>query len=275
MVRKSVFNRFFDKIFVISLYDKFDRWKKVEKQFAEKNIKVDRFIAIDGRCKKEGEKACEAKLKTFEIMYNVRISNHDNYKNKELLPAASLTIGTILILRHMVKHNLERILICEDDIEVTSDMEKIFAKGIKEIGNAKWDLLYLGCGGGCGHKGIDWDYDKDKLPHLSEVANILGDEYYVSVKEDLRSPCDVENCPPFSEHISYASSPRGTWAYAYSLSGAKKVLKLIDDDAGNHIDQLLKKFVNSKKLKAFTFDPPIIYHEGGAIRTNSDIGWNW
>ena len=83
MVRKSVFNRFFDKIFVISLYDKFDRWKKVEKQFAEKNIKVDRFIAIDGRCKKEGEKACEAKLKTFEIMYNVRISNHDNYKNHD------------------------------------------------------------------------------------------------------------------------------------------------------------------------------------------------
>jgi len=271
---KNIFNKFFNKIFVINLYDKIERWKKVEKQFSLKKIKVDRFIAIDGRCKKEGESVCKSKLKTFQIMYNIKISNKDNYKINELLPAASLTIGTILLLRHMVKNNLERILICEDDIELTTDLEKTFSKGIKEIGDATWDILYLGCGGDCGIKGINYDYTEE-TPYLSEVGQILDDEYYISVKEDLRSPCDIEDCREFSKHISYAKRPGGTWAYAYSLRGAKKLLKLINNDAGNHIDQIVKKFVDSGDIKALAFDPPIIYHEGGAIRTNSDIGWSW
>jgi len=274
MVKKNIFNKFFNKIFVISLYDKFDRWANVEKQFNSKNIKVDRFIAVDGRCKKEGETACKAKLKTFEIMYNITISNHDKYKIKELLPAASLTIGTILILRHMVKHNIERLLICEDDVELTEDMEKQLEKGIKEIGDYKWDLLYLGCGGECGIKGISYSEDED-TPNLSELGTILHDEYYVKVKEDLRVPCEDYECIPFSNSLSFAKRPGGTWAYAYSLKGAKKVLKLLNNDAGNHIDQLIKKYVDMGELKALAFDPPIIYHEGGAIRTNSDIGWNW
>lgn len=269
----SAFNKFFDKIFVINLYDKVERWKKVQKQFCNRKIKIERFVAIDGRCMKEGKTACEDKLKTFEIMYNVKISNDQGYPLKTLVPASSLTIGTILILRYMVKHNLERILICEDDIELSRGIENKFRQGIKEIGNQEWDLLYLGCGGACGSKGVSYEKTR-KNKHFSGVAEKYEeDEYFVSVKEDLRRPCEVEECIPFSEHISYAKKPGGTWAYAFSLKGAKKMLKLIKDDAGEHIDHLLGDNIKVGKVTALAFDPPIVYHEGGIERIGSDIPW--
>ena len=72
---KNFFNKFFDKIFVISLYDATQRYEKVEKQFEARKIAIQRFIAIDGRCKNQGDKVCKDKLTTFEMIYNVKISN--------------------------------------------------------------------------------------------------------------------------------------------------------------------------------------------------------
>lgn len=273
--KKNIFNKFFDKIFVISLYDQYSKFEKVEKQFKNRHIDVERFIAVDGRCKKEGDKACKDKIKSFEIMFDLKISNKRKLSLKELVPASSLTIGTILLLRKMVQEGWEHILICEDDVELTRGFETKFKQGIKEIGDYKWDILYLGCGGTCGVKGISYEYGgKNKI--LSEVGEIYDDEYYVEDKLDLRIPCVDGSCKEFSEHISYPSRAGGTWAYAYSLAGAKKVLKLIDNDAGNHIDQILMDHMGpGGKLKALAFDPPIIYHEHIINRSSSNIPWEW
>lgn len=269
----NTFKNFFNKIFVISLYDQVKKFEKVEKQFKNRGIKVDRFIAIDGRCKKEGEKACKDKLNSFEIRYDVKISNKNKLPLKELIPASSLTIGTILLLRKMVKENWDHILICEDDIELTRGFEQKFKQGIKEIGDYKWDILYLGCGDSCGVKGISEEYSS-KNKHMSEVGEIYDWEYYVSNKNDLRRPC--YDCEIFSENISIPARAGGTWCYAYSLSGAKKILKLIDDDAGNHIDQILKNNMGpGNKIKALAFDPPIVYHEHIISREGSSIPWSW
>ena len=74
---KNALNKFFNKIFIISLYDQYKKFEKVQTQFKNRNIKVERFVAVDGRCKKEGDNACLDKLRTFEIMYDVTISNKD------------------------------------------------------------------------------------------------------------------------------------------------------------------------------------------------------
>ena len=271
--KKNALNKYFDKIFVINLFDKVQRWEKVEKQFKNRKINVERFVAIDGRCSKEGDKGCKAKLKSFEISYDVKITNKADYPLRELVPASSLTIGTILLLREMVKKGWKRMLICEDDVEISRGLESKFEKGIKEIGNYKWDLLYLGCGGSCGNNNIDYEYS-NKNKYLSDVAKLMDDEFYVSKQEDLRYPCE-DNCKYFSEHITHTYKPGGTWAYAYSLSGAKKVLKLINNDAGNHIDKLLVQYTQNKTLNALAFDEPLIYHEGGAMRTDTDIPCEW
>lgn len=253
-------NKYFDKVFIISLFDKVERWKKVKKRFDKLKIKAQRFIAVDGRC---GDKqSCLDKLKTFEMIYDVKIKvNKENLK--KMIPASSLTLGTILLLRAMVKNRWKRILICEDDIYFSRNFLDKFKEGIKEIENKKYDLLYLGCGHECGVNGISESKDS-KNKH--ETAFGL----YATNKDDLRDYST--KCKNVSDHISLAHAPGGTWCYAVSLNGAKKILKLLDN-AGQHIDQFYIKNVKKKKLKALSFDPPIVYHEEGFLRPDSDIPW--
>ena len=264
-------NEFFDRIYVINLFDKIDRWNKVSKQFKSRKIHAERFIAIDGRCKDQPIEACKAKLKTFEMIYNVKLPFTKNYK--EMIPASSLTIGTILILRNMVKNKYKHILICEDDIELGDNFEKNFLQGIKEINKTKhkdkWDILYLGCGNECGNNGISYDKSKHNN-HLSTLSRFYGD-MYVHNKDDLRKVCTPE-CNQITKHISIPNNAGGGWCYAYSLKGAKKMLKLIGDNASEHIDQIYQK---TGRMSVLSFDPPIVWHEGGAIRTDSDIPWEW
>ena len=269
--RKSFANKFFDKIFVISLYNNFDRWAKVSKQFKNRKIDVERFITVDGRCKNESSKECIQKLNTFKLMFNVTISNRRGIPLREFTPAVSLTLSTILLLRQMVKHKWKYMLLCEDDISLTNGFDKKLKQGIKEIGDYKWDLLYLGCGGHCGDKGVSWKQTSQNK-HLSSLAKAYDESYYVDHKDDLRTPCDVE-CPSLSENISKVGKTGGTWCYAYSLAGAKKLLKFIDNDAGEHIDWLITACEQQGHLKKIAFNPPIAYHDEGFIRSDTDIPW--
>lgn len=273
----SYLNRFFDKIYVISLFDKIERWKKVSKQFKTRKINVQRFIAVDGRCKDQPKEACEAKLLSFEMAYDIKISNKRKLPLNELLPASSLTIGTILILRHMVKHKLKHILICEDDIELGHGFEKKFKEGIDEINKTRykdnWDILYVGCGNRCGDKDISRDKSA-RVSKKSTLSQFIDDEIYVHHKNDLRMPCE-DGCKEISKNISIPEHAGGSWCYAFSLRGAKKMLKLIGDDAGNHVDQIYQKLPNHGNVVALAFNPPIVWHEEGAIRKDTDIPWKY
>lgn len=283
--KNNSLNSFFDKIYIINLFDKIDRWNKVKTQFIKAKIDVDRFIAVDGRCKDQGDQGCKDKLKTFEMVYGVRIPLDEWDRTlQELIPASSLTIGTILILRDMIRNKYKHVLICEDDIEFTDDMLKKFQKGINEIENSqykdKWDLLYLGCGNQCGTHDIS-DIQTDKTNNLAQIGEVYNKHYFVNHRNDLRILC--KNCKPVSEHISIANRPGGTWCYAFSLNGAKKLLKSLKNNAANHIDQLIGKETEKGKMLALAFDPPIIMHEylisrdanGKIVRLNTDIPWEF
>ena len=200
-----------------------------------------------------------------------------------MVPASSLTIGTILILREMVRQKWKHILIMEDDVELGYGLEKKFKKGIKTLPESEkdWDLLYLGCGNSCGHRDIS---DKktsrtNKISTINQKLEDYEDPIYVMYKNDLRIPCpfpawDVDlECPSVSEYISEAPMPGGTWAYAVSLKGAKRILKLIGKDAATHIDQVYKDGCRDGSLKCLGFDPPLIWHKDGYFRADTDIPW--
>lgn len=271
--QKSFANKFFDKIFVISLYNNFIKWNKVSKQFKNRKIDVERFVTVDGRCKNESSRECEQKLNTFKLMFDVSITNKRGLPLREFTPAVSLTLSTILLLRQMVKQKWKYMLLCEDDINLVNGFDKKLKQGIKEIGDYKWDLLYLGCGGVCGDKDVSLEQTKHNK-YLSTLAEAENDEYYVRHKDDLRLPCDPDDdCPSLSENISIVDHTGGTWCYAYSLSGAKKLLKYIDDEAGEHIDWLISECGDGRKLRKLAFNPPIAYHDEGFVRSNTDIPW--
>jgi GR25 family glycosyltransferase involved in LPS biosynthesis len=271
-------HNYFDKIFIISLYDNVERWKTVKKQFENKKIKIDRFIAVDGRCGKKYSQnkmaGCIEKAKSFEIAYGVDIlTNPSRFPLTELLPASSLTLSTVLLLRYMVANKMKRILICEDDIVLGKDFEKKFSQGIKEIGNKRWDLLYLGCGTRCGTEDIS-ENRTSKNKYISSWSKFSNDEeykVYLKHKDDLRTVCD--DCIKVTEHISKPTVPGGTWCYAVSLAGAKKILKFVDNNVYNHIDSIYKGGIEDKKLIALAFDPVIVFHRYGADRPNTTIPW--
>ena len=270
-------NKFFDKVYVINLFDKEERWKKMEKQFKNRKIKVERFIAVDGRCKTQGKEGCIAKMKTFEMVYSIKISNKNKYPLQEVVPAASLTIGTVVLLRDMVKTGYEHILICEDDIELGRSFSSNFKRGIDELKGTKfenWDVLYLGCGHKCGNSGVSLEKTSiNKYLSTATQTNAYDYEIYLKHPNDLRTVCDEGECPEISEHMSVPGKAGGSWCYAFSLKGAKKFLKLIDNDAGNHVDHIYQTLENKGGIKAVAFNPPIVWHEGGGIRADTDIPW--
>ncbi len=54
------------------------------------------------------------------------------------------------------------------------------------------------------------------------------------------------------------------------------MLKLLGDSPAkvdNHIDNIIQNFTDNGELLAYAFDPPIVWHEGGSIRSDSDIPW--
>ena len=268
---KRDLNKFFTRIFVISLYDNIKRWKKVYNQFRRRRIHVERFIAVDGRCKNQGKEGCLDKIKTFEMIYNVRIPLKKGMRLKELVPAASLTIGTILILREMVKKKWKRVLICEDDIVLSRNLDSKFKQGVKELGKTRWDVLYLGCGNTCGFRGMS--YKKTKKNKKSFLSKFSDEDYYIDHKNDIRVMCD--DCPPFSDHLSWTSRPGGGWCYAISLAGARKLLRLIGNNAGRHMDQLMGDFTEQGDLRVLAFDPPIVMHEDISQGRVTDIPWKF
>lgn len=262
--KNNSINNFFDKITIINLKDKEKRWKDVIKGFIRNGIKFERYNAVDGRFSTTKEN--RDKKKMFELTYDVKI------KKKLKAPEASLSIGTIDILRNMIKDKLNNILICEDDMYFIPSSIKQFNKGLEELPD-DWDLLYLGCGKYCGCRGLS-ENKTSKNKYLTSINEFLSQFYYfVKYKDDLRLLED--GCEHISKYLSIATSPGGTWCYAFSRKGAKKFLKYVNNKITDHIDNMIIKAIHDGVLKAIAFDPPIVYHMGGAKRSDTSIPWDW
>ena len=258
-------NKFFDRIFIINLWDKKDRFSKVSRVFKRNGVKYERYEAVDGR---KNELTDEEKRKELEKKYDIKI------KKSIKSTVASLVIGTLDILEMQIMNKWEHILICEDDV-VFKNIDEKFRSGVSDLPK-RWDLLYLGCGGRCGTVGISEEKTRENKHRTSlSIPYPEDSNWYVKHKDDLRTPCDDCKKVKGSDILSYASAPGGGWAYAVSLSGAKKLKKYIGGRITDHIDQLLISAVKEKKIKAIAFDPPIIYHEGGSLRPDTTIEWEW
>ena len=265
---KSVLNQFFDKIFIINLEDSKTRLEKVSKEYNKRDIKFDVYKAIDGRCKTLSQ--CKDKQKTFGQTYGVQYGT--TIKNpKERLPASSLTLCHRLIYIEMLKQGWDQVLISEDDVWITKSIEKRFKKAIEEL-PPDWDMLYLGCGGEAGLKGIS-KKKTDKNKYLSSLTEHYGEKWYVDVKEDLRVPS--KDSKIYSSELSVPENPGGGWNFAVSKQGALKLLKIIGNKVGEHCDAIYRESFMDGKLNVYVLDPPVVYHEGGAFRPDSTIPWKW
>lgn len=292
-------NDVFDAIYVINLHDKAERWRKVQAQLAKWDVKATRFIAVDGRS--PTQEGALKKLKDFEAKYGYAFKHKVRRRTiqpREVSAAASLTIGTLLILKEVVAKRWDRVLILEDDVVLDKNFGRLFDQHARAVAKLPgYDKWYLGCGGMCGSKGMAWRKTK-KAPHVTPFW-VLDDyredgdpKFYVSNPDDLRLFCNTRRCGPVrkSPVISKPESAGGTWAYSYSFHGAKKLLDRFERLYRNkktgiatlptpHIDKLLQDIMERQigharpHFTVYASDPPIIWHEGGILRADSDIPW--
>ena len=262
--KNNSMNIFFDKIVIINLEDKTKRWNEVIKGFLKYGVKFDRYNALDGRAVDKKEE--NYKKKIFEKLYKIKI------KKKVNSATASLCIGTIDILRNMVKDKLDNILICEDDMYFLPSAIKQFSSNIQTL-PSNWDLLYLGCGKNCGCEGMS--IEKTSVNKYLTGLNRYYDDFYfhLKYKDDLRV---LKNeCSKINKTFSNVFQPGGTWCYAFSRKGAKKFLNYIDNKVTDHIDNMIIEAIEYGILDAISFDPPIVFHMGGVDRIDTTIPWEW
>jgi GR25 family glycosyltransferase involved in LPS biosynthesis len=105
-------NDFFDKIYVINLDRRLDRWESVSKQLKDLNVEFTRVSAVDGKALEiPGWQAC--------------------------------TMSHRKVLQEAQDIGLNNVLIFEDDVVFTKDFSERLSKAIAELPE-DWDIFYLG-----------------------------------------------------------------------------------------------------------------------------------
>lgn len=128
---------YFDKIFIINLDRRKDRWDKMKLRLKKYNINnYERFVAIDGE-------HCQNKIHEKHSIFCKMIQNSlDNKRNPLLKGEVGLILSTIEVLKIAIKRNYKRILLLDDDILFHNNFHNEFNKSIKKL--KEWKLLYLG-----------------------------------------------------------------------------------------------------------------------------------
>lgn len=112
-------NNYFDKTYCINLDRRKDRWEECLLEFNKYNLKnIHRFSAIDGNTLTQGKSGFVTPSRLALILTNIKI------------------------LENAIKENYRSILILEDDIEFTDEINNI-SEYFKFLPN-DWDMLYFG-----------------------------------------------------------------------------------------------------------------------------------
>ena len=125
---------FIDKIYIINLDERTDRYKNCLSQINNYNIEnFERFSAIKPN---------------FEEINPIIYNNYSTYlskdKKKYIIGATGCKFSHRDIIKDALNKNYENILIFEDDFLITKNFINNLNDYIKKMKNIKWDMLYLG-----------------------------------------------------------------------------------------------------------------------------------
>ncbi len=139
LAESSSINNYFDKIFVINLDERKDRWENVKRCLDERYItNYERFSAV--------------KLKLEDIpekMYNNLHFDGHKHKDSYKIGAVGCKLSHNAVIKIAKERGYKKILILEDDIIIEKICNDIFVKTLNDIKSIsgdknKWDMLYLG-----------------------------------------------------------------------------------------------------------------------------------
>ena len=130
---------YFDKIYILNLERRQDRWNIMKNRLNDKNItSCIRYIGIDGN------------LHYYKCQYDkyskLPFNKYDHLYKRKAIPSSgswAILLSMHSLLKDAVKNNYKKILVLQDDIIFHNDFNNLFKKKINKI-SENWKLLYLG-----------------------------------------------------------------------------------------------------------------------------------
>jgi len=233
-------NKYFDKIFVVTLARSTDRHEKVNKHFAD--VDFEYFYGVD-----KLNLSPEEIVKTNVYSPSRAREVHRNSKEMQL-GAVACSLSHKGLYQLILEKGYEKVLIMEDDFVPVVTDEKIFEAINSEL-PVDWELVY-------------WGYYLNEEVSFSMKLK----QYYYYVLSALRlikwTPTKVSNIypKPYSAHLKKAGFHNTTHAYAVSKPILQKLINLQTPVAFNS-DTLLTEAVLSGNAKAFITVPRIFDQE--------------
>ncbi|HUS02431.1 MAG TPA: glycosyltransferase family 25 protein [Chitinophagaceae bacterium] len=226
-------NKFFDKIFVITLERSTNRQEHINEALNGLNYQF--FFGAD----KHNLSLEELRDKNI---YNETLAiRHHRYSKPMNAGQIGCALSHKYLYQEIITNEYNRTLILEDDVEPINESLQLFPEIINELPEA-WELLYF-------------DYSKNEKPrylkrywyHLQKAIGRLKKSHTV-----------ISNLYPknFGKHISIAGFHDYTDAYALTLSGAKKLMEL-QSPVSYVADNLLAIASASKKINSFISHPKL------------------
>ena len=236
----DLLQKYFDKIFVVSIPRFAERHKKVEKHL--QGLQFDFFWGAD---KLQQDMATIQKDGTY-----------DDAKTKELhrfgkglnLGEVACSLSHRMVYEQMIAHNWKRVLIFEDDVLPLYESLDQLPAAINEL-PPDWELLYLGY-----------------LKHEKVTFGLRIKQFFYKIGSGIGlmkwSNIMVRNLLPkkISPHLKKAGFHDCTHAYAVTLEAAKKLVAA-QTPVVYRADDLLSYNVMKENIKGFVTEPKFFDQE--------------
>jgi GR25 family glycosyltransferase involved in LPS biosynthesis len=217
-------NDIINKVYVINLEKRPDKWDTVQLNFSETDLKLNRWNGVDGKNISE---------ETIQKITTPKCNMICSYG------MIGCWLSHFGIWNNIVKNNETNVLVLEDDAYPIDNFNNLIKKLWPQVPN-DWDIIYLGCSGSC---------EKNRL-----ITN------FYTITTGQKNKYIYKNGKKLN-NVYIPGTPLTTHAYMISNKGARKLLqhpsfKKID----YHVDcQLTTIFEDG--FKVYAFDPNLIYQK--------------
>ena len=226
----SFLEKYFDRIFVITLERATDRQEKVKERL--EGLTYEFFYGVDKHTL-SWEKVNE------EGIYDDKRARHLNrYSKGMILGHIACSLSHRKLYEHIVARQYNRVLIFEDDAVPLMDTEHILPDSVKELPE-DWEVVYFG-----------YDRNETATPALKRK------QAFYKILSHLRlmkmTPLMVSNLlpKPYSAHLQQAGFHDLLHAYGISLSACKKLIPAQTPVVFN-ADPLISHLVMNGEIRAF------------------------
>lgn len=241
-------NRYFDKIYIITIARAVERHEKIQMHLQGLNYEL--LIGVD---KNDLD---EQQLIAQHIYDKEQACKHHLWNQPMLLGQIACAWSHKKIYELQVKHGYNNVLILEDDVIVNQVGIDLFPNIIKEL-PADWQLIYF-------------DYHKRTDNNLlSKYRTTIYFLQHFTGKLNW-TPAMIKNlyAKPLSTHLKTAGYHEYTSAYAITLPAAQKLLKL-QTPISFVADNLLGYAITNKMINAYLSVPKLFEQESQQIGGNT------